>query len=98
MQRVYELMVIFRPDFGLPAGKAGVDEKPIKDALSKFIGNRMIKECTVLGKKQLAYPIKKQSEGIYALVTFAGAPINVVELEKQLKSGTDILRYLLISK
>lgn len=91
MQRVYELMVVLRPDFG-------VDEKPIKDLIKKFIGDRELKELTIIGKKQLAYPINKHNEGIYAVAIVAGTPVKVVELEKQIKLGTDILRYLLIVK
>lgn len=91
MKRVYELMVVLRPDFG-------VDEKPIKTLVAKLIGERELKELTVLGKKRLAYPIKKQTEGVYAVATVAGDPLKVVELEKQMKIGTDILRYLLIKK
>jgi small subunit ribosomal protein S6 len=84
-------MVVLRPDFG-------VEEKPIKDLLTKFIGDRELKTLTVMGKKHLAYPIKKQTEGVYAVATLAGTPMKVAELEKQFKSGTDILRYLLIGK
>jgi len=84
-------MVVLRPDFG-------VDEKPIKELVVKFIGDRELKELTVIGKKRLAYPINKQTEGVYVVVTFAGAPLKVVELEKQVRTGTDILRYLLIGK
>ena len=91
MTRAYELMVVLRPDFG-------VEEKPIKDLLIKFIGDRQLKEVTVMGKKRLAYPIKKQTEAVYAVASFAGAAMKVAELEKQFKSGTDILRYLLIGK
>jgi small subunit ribosomal protein S6 len=91
MKRVYELMVVLRPDFG-------VDEKDVKAALMKLLSGRELKELTVLGKKQLAYPIKKQSEGVYAVAVIEGAPIKVGELEKQLKMGTDILRYLLTVK
>ena len=91
MQSVYELMVVLRPDFG-------VDEKPIKDLVAKFIGDRELKTLIVMGKKRLAYPIKKQVEGVYTVATFAGSPLKVVELEKQLKMGVDILRYLLIAK
>lgn len=91
MMRAYELMVVLRPDFSL-------EEKAIKDLVTKFIGDREIKELTVLGKKRLAYPIKKQTEGVYAVALVAGNPLKVVELEKQMKLGTDILRFLLIGK
>lgn len=91
MQRKYELMLVFRPDFG-------VEEKPIREFVKKLVGDREIKELTVLGKKSLAYTIKKQTEGVYATALIAGAPIKVADVEKQLKQGADVLRFLLIVK
>lgn len=91
MQRQYELMVILRPDFG-------VEEKKIRDAVTKLVGETTIKELTVMGKKQLAYPIKKQVEGVYALAILSGKPVAVGDLERQMKLGTDVIRYLLIGK
>jgi small subunit ribosomal protein S6 len=98
MQRVYELMLVLRPDFGLPAGKAGVEEKPVRDLIEKLIGDRKIKDLTIMGKKRLAYPIKKQTEGVYAVATFTGKAMDIGALEKQIKLGTDVLRFLLIVK
>ncbi len=91
MERVYELMLVLRPDFG-------VEEKAVKELLTKLVGDRTVKSLTILGKKKLAYPIKKHEEGVYALAVVAGKPMQVVELERQMKLGTDILRYLLIGK
>jgi small subunit ribosomal protein S6 len=91
MQRVYELMLVLRPDFGL-------DEKPVRDLVTKLIGDRKIKELTMMGKKRLAYPIKKQTEGVYAVASITGAPMNIGALEKQIKLGTDVLRFLLTVK
>ena len=91
MQRVYELMLVLRPDFG-------VEEKQARDLAEKLIGDRKIKELTILGKKRLAYPIKKQTEGVYVVVTFTGSAMNVGALEKQIKLGADVLRFLLTVK
>ncbi len=98
MQRVYELMLVLRPDFGLPAGEAGVEEKPVRDLVQKLVGDREVKELSLLGKKRLAYPIKKQTEGMYTMAKIAGAPVRVSDFENQMKMGTDILRFLLIAK
>jgi small subunit ribosomal protein S6 len=91
MQRVYELMLVLRPDFGL-------EEKQARDLVEKLIGDRKIQELTVMGKKRLAYPIKKQTEGVYVVATVAGEVMNVGVLEKQIKLGTDVLRFLLTVK
>jgi small subunit ribosomal protein S6 len=91
MQRVYEVMLVLRPDFG-------IEEKPARDLVEKLIGDRKIKELTVMGKKRLAYPIKKQTEGVYVVATITGEPIQIGVFEKQIKLGTDVLRFLLIVK
>jgi small subunit ribosomal protein S6 len=91
MQRVYELMLVLRPDFS-------TEEKQSRNLVEKLIGDRKIKEFTVMGKKRLAYPIKKQTEGVYAVATFTGDSIDIGAFEKQIKLGTDVLRFLLIGK
>lgn len=91
MQRHYELMLVLRPDFG-------VEEKSVRTLVTKLIGDRKVNELVLMGKKQLAYPIKKQTEGVYAVVTFSGEPMNVGAIEKQTKLSTDVLRFLLIAK
>ncbi len=91
MTREYELMVVLRPDFG-------VEEKPARDLVQKLVGDREIKEFAILGKKRLAYIIKKQTDGVYVLATVTGTPLQVVDVEKQIRSGVDVLRYLLTVK
>lgn len=91
MTRLYELMLVLRPDFG-------VEEKPVRALVEKLIGDRKIKELTVLGKKRLAYPIKKQVEGVYVVVTITGAAMDIGAFEKQIKLGTDVLRFLITVK
>ncbi len=91
MQRVYEVMLVLRPDFG-------VEEKPARELVQKLIGDREMKEFSMLGKKRLAYPIKKQNDAVYVVATIQGAPLKVATIENQMKMGPDILRYLLIAK
>lgn len=91
MQRVYELMLVLRPDFG-------TEEKPARDLVEKLIGDRKIKELTVLGKKRFAYPIKKQTEGVYVVAIITGSAFDIGAFEKQIKLGTDVLRFLLTVK
>lgn len=91
MQSVYELMLVFRPDFGL-------EENPIRELVTKLIADRTIKTLTIIGKKRLAYPIKKHTEGVYAVVEVIGSQMNVGSFEKQLKLTNDIIRFLLIKK
>ena len=49
----------------------------------------------VIGKKRLSYPIKKKSEGIYYEVHFTALPGSIVNMMRQFRINTDILRTLI---
>jgi len=48
------------------------------------------------GKRKLAYEIKKQSRGNYVLFDFAGGSDVVVELERNLRIGDKVLKYMTV--
>lgn len=50
------------------------------------------------GKRKLAYPIKKQTRGIYILFEYAGNGAAVDELERNLKIDDKILKFMTILK
>lgn len=91
MNRSYELMVVLDP-------KADVTEKTAAEVVAKMIGDAVsVTSVSLLGKKLLAYPLKKNNEGIYILAKLKGAPLHVGEIEKKIRMGTDVLRFLLTS-
>ena len=51
-----------------------------------------------LGKKKLAYPIKKIKTGYYLLSRFELPPLKLKELEKKIKLTSEILRFLILKK
>lgn len=89
----YELMVVFAPT---------VDEKDankLEESVGKLLGDgATVSGVTILGKKFLAYPIQKQTEGVYVLATVAAEALRVSDIEKRTRVGTDVLRYLLTVK
>lgn len=56
---------------------------------------KMIKE-DLWGVRDLAYPIKRQTKGLYAHLEIQADPKNAQGLDKTLKVEEDILRYLLV--
>jgi len=46
----------------------------------------------VMGKKALAYPINKKSEGIYYEIVFNAPPASVDKITKQCRISNDIMR------
>ncbi|MBN3524285.1 30S ribosomal protein S6 [Paenibacillus apiarius] len=90
--RKYELMYIIRPD---------VEQEAVQAAVDKFQGvisnGGEITKHDVMGKRRLAYEIKKFRDGIYVLVNFTAEPAVVAELERQLKISDEVIRHLVVS-
>lgn len=68
-------------------------EKALKDAEASEV------KVEKLGKKQLAYPIKKQTEGDYTVVNFDAAGAVIADLSSMLRLEQEaLLRHLLIKQ
>ncbi|MBD8501027.1 MULTISPECIES: 30S ribosomal protein S6 [Paenibacillus] len=87
--RKYELMYIIRPDIEQDAVQAAVDK--FQGVISN--GGEITKH-DVMGKRRLAYEIKKFRDGHYVLVNFTAEPAVVAELDRQLKISDDVIRHL----
>ena len=87
--RKYEVMYIVRTD---------LEQDAIQAAIEKFQGiitnGGEITKHDVMGKRRLAYEIKKFRDGIYVLVNFTAEPAVVTELDRQLKISDDVIRHL----
>ena len=88
----YELVFIFNAnleedDFSRTIGK-------INDLITKLDGK--VNETNQWGKRKLAYPIKRQTEGNYVLEKVQIKQTALKELEANLKLTENVLRYLFI--
>lgn len=93
MNRAYELMVVVSPSVDV------TDEKKAGVLLANLLGAAIaVKTITLLGKKKLAYPMKKFTEGSYILATIDATNLSVHEIEKKVQLGTDVLRFLVTTK
>ena len=85
--RQYEVLVILDPE---------LEERTIAPSLDRFLtvvtkaGGTVKTE--IWGRRRLAYEIKKQVEGIYAIVTIESEPAAVAELDRQLNLNESVLR------
>lgn len=91
--RIYELMLIVRPEVEVSEKKA---EDMVKKLIEKVGGK--LASVTVWGKKALAYPIQKATEGTYLLATVEGEGLRSADIEKEVRMGSDIMRFLLTVK
>lgn len=86
--RAYEVMVILDPS---------LDERTIEPSLDKYLNvirndGGTVDNVDVWGRRKLAYEIKKNEEGIYAVLNLNAEPATVKEFERQLSLNESILR------
>lgn len=91
-QKQYELVLILSPQTeGEDLDNA---KKEIEEIVKKFEGTIEFKQ---IEKKDLAYPINKQGQGIYIISLLTIIPDNVNNLSKELKINKKVLRHLISS-
>ena len=85
----YESVVIINPN---------VDEAGLKALEDKFTGlinaNGKVAEVENMGKKRLAYEIKKFKEGTYMLFNFEAKPDSIKELERVYRITDEVLKFI----
>jgi len=90
--RRYEMISIFRPGLGEDAVSAIVENtrKIIENDRGTII-------ClTRWGMKKLAYPIKKEKQGLYYFYEYAATPAAVSEIGRKFRIDDSVLRYLIV--
>lgn len=89
--RLYELTLIFADS--LEDHKAAAEEVA---EVVRGLGAEVDK-IDLWGKKRLAYPVKKQQEGFYALITFKISPESIREIDRILGLKATVLRHLIVA-
>lgn len=91
--REYELVFIVHPELDDNAFTEIINrvQKWITDE-----GGEIVK-TDIWGKKTLAYPIRKQREGLYVLLQAKLMPSNCATLERNLRFLEPIMRFQLIA-
>lgn len=87
----YELLLIITPDYD--ESEAETLTNQVKGIIEN--GGTLLK-VDPWGKKRLAYPIQKRSEGYYVLYIFESTPGFVAELNQSLRVIETILRYMVV--
>ncbi len=90
--RMYELMVIARPDLDEAGNQALVDR------ISGLVTNNggAIEKIEATKRQRLAYEIKDFKDGLYTLVYFKGEPKTAEELNRVLKITDEVIRFLIV--
>lgn len=89
----YESVVIVNPN---------LEEESIKNLVKKFSdlintdGN--VTSVEEMGKRKLAYEIKKQKEGFYFVLKFEANPELIVELERNYRITDEVMKFMVIKE
>lgn len=86
--RNYQLVLV------LKASLTDANRKKLLETVKGFLKSVKFSKEEDLGEKQLAYPIKKESKGIYYNFLFEAE--DIAGLDKRLLGNEDILRFLLL--
>src|SRR5262249_17461796 len=87
--QAYESMVILSP--GLTKEEADKLVDKYADVIKSQGGE--VTKIDRMGKRKIAYEMKKQAEGTYALLVFNSPGSAVAELERQLRIGDEVLKF-----
>ena len=87
----YESVVIINPT---------VDEEGVKSLVAKFTDlintDGKVEKVDELGKRKLAYEVKKQKEGYYQVFNFEANPELIKELERNYRITDEIIKFMTI--
>ncbi len=88
----YEMMFITRPDFP----EEEIDKLTAQmDTVIAGAGGKTEK-IDKMGRRRLAYRVKRQREGFYVLFTFEGNGDTVREFERRLKVTDSVIKFLTV--
>ena len=74
-----------------------LDERTVAPSLDTYLNvirkdGGSVESVDIWGRRRMAYEIKKNQEGIYAVVTLNAEPDSVKELDRQLTLNESVLR------
>ena len=89
----YESVIIINPNLEAEAIK-GLVEK-----ISNLINNNgTVVSVEEIGKKKLAYEIKKNKEGYYIIIKFEAKPEVITELERVYRITDEVIKFIVVKE
>lgn len=92
MQRIYEVMFIVRPD----TQDEDVDKLIAGFEANVTNGGGTVRSTEKLGRRKLAYLVRKFSEGNYILLTVEAGGELVHELERRLRVSEPVIKFITV--
>ena len=89
----YESVVIVNPN---------LEEESIKNLIKKFSDlintDGKVTSVEEMGKRKLAYEIKKLKEGFYIVIKFEAKPELIAELERNYRITDEVMKFMVIKE
>jgi small subunit ribosomal protein S6 len=92
MDRVYEVMFIVRPD----VVEEDVDKLIAGFSASVTNGGGAVKTVEKMGRRKLAYTVRKFNEGNYILLTVEANGAVILELERRLRVTEPVIKFITV--
>ena len=92
MSRLYEAMFIVRPD----VVEEDVDKLIAGFTASVTNGGGVVKNVEKMGRRKLAYIVRKFNDGNYVLMTIEAGGAVVAELERRLRVSEPVIKFITV--
>ncbi len=92
MNRSYEIMFIVRPD----VEEADLDK--LIEGFSKNVtdGGGTVRSTEKMGRRRLAYTVRKFNDGFYVLLTIEAAGSIIAEIERRLRVTEQVIKFITV--
>jgi small subunit ribosomal protein S6 len=92
MNRTYEIMFIVRPD----VEEADLDK--LIEGFQKNVtdGGGEVKSVEKMGRRRLAYTVRKFNDGFYVLLSVAAAGSLITEIERRLRVSEQVIKFITV--
>lgn len=89
----YESVIIINP---------AVEEEGMKNLIKTFTDlintEGKVESVDELGKRKLAYEVKKNKEGYYVIFNFEAKPTLIAELERNYRITDEVIKFIVVRK
>ena len=92
MNRTYEIMFIVRPD----VEEADLDKLVESFSANVVSGGGEVKSGEKMGRRRLAYTVRKFNDGFYVLMNVSIAGTGVLELERRLRVSEQVIKFITV--
>jgi small subunit ribosomal protein S6 len=92
MSRLYEVMFIVRPD----AAEEDIDKLIAGFTATVMAGGGAVKSVEKMGRRKLAYTVRKFADGNYVLLTIEANGAVVLELERRLRVTEPVIKFITV--